>query len=168
MKLAVIYDSKSGNTRQAAEWIAEGMNQAKGTEASAFSIQEVDEEFVKEAKGIVIGSPSYAASMTPDMHTWLFASSGKLGIAGKLGGAFATEQFTPGGGENVIQSILTIELVKGMLCYSGGGACGMPVIHLGPVGVNNNVEKHNSMEYYRDTFRIYGNRFAQKALEIFG
>ena len=26
MKLAVIYDSRTGNTRQAAEWITEGMN----------------------------------------------------------------------------------------------------------------------------------------------
>ncbi len=167
MKLAVVYDSKTGNTRQAAEWIAEGMNQVEGAEAKAYSIQEVDEEFVKEAKGIVVGSPSYAATMTPDMHQWLFAATGKLGVAGKLGGAFATEQFTHGGGENVILSILTIEMVKGMLCYSGGGAYGMPVIHLGPVGVNNNVEKHNSMDYYRDTFLIYGNRFAQKAKDIF-
>ena len=37
MKLTVIYDSKTGNTRQAAEWIAEGMNQAENTEAKAFS-----------------------------------------------------------------------------------------------------------------------------------
>ena len=27
MKLAVLYDSKSGNTKQAAEWIAAGMNE---------------------------------------------------------------------------------------------------------------------------------------------
>lgn len=38
MKLAVIYDSKTGNTKQAAEWIAEGMNEVDGVEAQAFSI----------------------------------------------------------------------------------------------------------------------------------
>ena len=58
MKLSVVYDSKSGNTKQAAEWIAEGMNQVEGVEARAFSIQSVDEEFVKESAGVVIGSPS--------------------------------------------------------------------------------------------------------------
>ena len=168
MRLAVVYDSKTGNTRQAAEWIAEGMNQAANTEAKAFSIHDIDEDFVKEARGVVIGSPSYAAQMTPDLHAWLMTDTGNLDLAGKMGGAFATEQFTNGGGETVIQSILTIEMVKGMLCYSGGGACGMPVIHLGPVGVNNNVEKHNGMEYYKDNFIIFGKRFASKASEIFG
>lgn len=167
MKLAVIYDSKTGNTKQAAEWIAEGMNQTVDTEAKAFSIQDLDEDFVKEARGIVIGSPSYAAQMTPDMHAWMLASGKKLGFAGKLGGAFATEQFTHGGGEAVIQSILIVEMVNGMLCYSSGNTYGMPVIHLGPVGVNNNVEKHNGMEHYTDYFRVYGERFARKAAEIF-
>ncbi len=166
MKLAVLFDSKTGNTRQAAEWIVEGMNQIENAEARAFSIHDVDEAFVKEARGIVIGSPSYAAQLTPDLHAWLLGSAKKLGFAGKLGGAFATEQFTHGGGEAVIQSILIMELVNGMLCYSGGGACGMPVIHLGPVGVNDNVEKHNGMEHYRENFVIFGNRFAAKAAAI--
>ena len=168
MKFSVIVDSKTGNTRQAAEWIAQGMNRVADTEARAFSVPEIDEAFVKESSGIVVGSPSYADQMTPDLHAWLLSSAGKLGFAGKLGGAFATEQFTHGGGEAVIESILIIEMVNGMLCYSGGGACGMPVIHLGPVGVNNNVEKHNGMELYRDNFIVFGERFAKKASEIFG
>ena len=50
----------------------------------------------------------------------IMANSGKLGFAGKLGGAFATEQYTHGGGTQVIHSILIIEMVNGMLCYSGG------------------------------------------------
>ena len=73
MKIAVIYDSKTGNTKQAAKWIVEGMDQTEGVEAQAFSIQEMDEVFVKEACGIVVGSPSYAALMTPDMHAWLLS-----------------------------------------------------------------------------------------------
>ena len=88
-------------------------------------------------------------------------------MAGKLGGAFATEQYTHGGAELVIQAILTNELVWGMLCYSGGGSQGRPVIHLGPVGVNDNAEKHNGMEHYEETFRIFGRRFAAKAAELF-
>ena len=111
MKLAVIYDSTTGNTKQAAEWIVEGMNQIEGIESRAFPIHDTDEAFVKDACGVVVGSPSYAALMTPDMHAWLLSSAGKLGFAGKLGGAFATEQFTHGGGETVIQSILTVEMV---------------------------------------------------------
>ncbi len=167
MKAAVIFDSKTGNTKMAAEWIVEGMKNVDGVDARAFSVHSVDEEFVKEAKGIVAGSPSYAAQMTPDMHNFLLMSGGKLGFAGKLGGAFATEQYTHGGGTLVLQSILTIEMVMGMLCYSGGGGCGNPFIHLGPVGVNDNIEKHNGMEKYQDYFETFGRRFAEKMLEIF-
>ncbi len=167
MKLAVLYDSKSGNTRQAAEWIAEGMRAVPGVEAAVFSIREPDEDFVAEARGVVIGSPSYLAQLTPELHKWLFTASQKLPLAGKLGGAFATEQYTHGGAELVIQSILTNELVFGMLCYSGGSSQGKPIIHIGPVGVNDNVEAHNGMEKYEEYFRVYGRRFAAKALELF-
>ncbi len=167
MKLAVIYDSVTGNTKQAAEWIAEGMNVIDSTDARIFPIDEVDETFVREARGVVIGCPSYMASMTPNMRSWLMKGA-RMNMAGKLGGAFATEQYTHGGGELVIQSILTNELCFGMLCYSGGAAMGKPCIHIGPVAVNGNVESHNGMEHYRETFRIYGERFAKKAAELFG
>lgn len=167
MKLAVIYESVTGNTKQAAEWIAQGMNAVTGAEAAAFRIGETDEAFVREARGIVIGCPTYMATMTPDMRAWLMRL-GTLDPAGKLGGAFATEQYTHGGGETVIQSILANELCFGMLCYSGGAAMGDPCIHMGPIAVNGNKEAHNGMEYYKDTFMIYGRRFAMKAAELFG
>lgn len=167
MRLAVVFDSKTGNTRQAAEWIVEGMGRVSNVEARAFGVDEVDEGFLREAKGVVIGCPSYMSTMTPSLRTWLM-SGGKMGLAGKLGGAFATEQYTHGGGDLVIQSILTNELVFGMLCYSGGASFGKPVIHIGPVGVNDNIEAHNGMAHYRDVFCVYGERFAKKAAELFG
>ena len=167
MKLAVLYDSKTGNTKQAAEWIAAGMGEVENVEARAFQIGQEDADFVKEARGAVIGCPVYAALMTPDLRAWLMGAGGKYAMAGKLGGAFATEQYTHGGAELVIQAILTNELVWGMLCYSGGGSQGHPVIHLGPVGVNSNAEEHNGMVHYKDNFRIFGRRFAAKAAELF-
>ena len=48
----------------------------------------------------------------------------------------------------------------------GDAALGKPVIHMGPVGVNGNVESHNGMEQYQDIFALYGERFAQKAAEL--
>ena len=158
MNLAVVYDSKSGNTKLAAEWIASGMKEVTGIDAKSFSIQSIDEDYLKTAKGIVIGSPSYSSQMTPEMHTWLLGAGAKLSFAGKLAGAFSTQQYTDGGGE----------LVNGMLFYSSGRAYGKPVIHLGPVAVNNNIEKHNGMEHYKESFMIYGKRFAEKAMELFG
>jgi len=165
MKLAVIYDSVTGNTKKAAEWIAEGMKKA-GADARAFALSDIDKDFVSDAKGVVIGCPSYMAAITPKLREWLMGA-GKLGMAGKLGGAFSTVQYTHGGGELVIQTILTMEMCMGMLCYSGGSSKGNPVIHLGPIGVNGNVEAHNDLKYYRDYFTVYGERFAEKALELF-
>ena len=168
MKLSVIYDSKTGNTQKAAEWIAAGMREVDGVESGTFHIASVDEDFVRESDGVVIGSPSYAALMTPDMRSWLLMSASRLKMAGKLGGAFATEQYTHGGGDLVVQSILTNEMVMGMLCYSGGNAYGKPVIHIGPVGVNDNRESHNGMEKYEAYFRTFGHRFAEMAMILFG
>ena len=167
MKLSVIYDSRTGNTKKCAEWIAEGMMRVEGVEAKTFSTKDVDADFVIESKGVVIGSPSYYALMTADMHTWLLEGAPKLQLGGKLGGAFATVQFTHGGGDLVIQQILTNLITIGMLCYSGGGACGDPCIHLGPVGVNHNIEKAY-LEDFQDNFLIFGERFAKKAKELFG
>ncbi|MBR5730323.1 MAG: flavodoxin family protein [Firmicutes bacterium] len=167
LKVSVIYDTRTGNTAQAAEWIAEGARRA-GAEAACFKTDAVDEEFVKASSAVIIGSPTYMSLMTADLHRWLQEKAGKLGLAGKLGGAFATEQYTHGGAELVIQSILEAELVFGMVTYSSGSSQGRPCIHIGPVGVNGNIESHNGMEHYRTYFELFGERMARKAFELFG
>ena len=52
-------------------------------------------------------------------------------------------------------------MVYGMLTYSGGGAFGKPVIHLGPVALSSQLDA--SVE----TFLTYGERMAAKAAELF-
>lgn len=61
MKLAIIYHSETGNTKKAAEFVLKGMQRVEGIEAKAFSIDAVDEAYVKEAKGVVFGAPTYYA-----------------------------------------------------------------------------------------------------------
>lgn len=160
MNIAIIYDSKTGNTAKGAEWIAEGARAVAGVEARAFKLGEVDAEWVKGCGAVVVGSPTYMAEMTADLHVWLEREACKLGFAGKLGGAFATEQYVHGGGERVISSVLTFMMVYGMMVYSGGGSCGRPVIHLGPVGMS------PDMDSYRDLFSVYGKRLAEQSLKI--
>ena len=58
MKLAVLYDSRSGNTQRAAEWIALGMGEVEGVEARAYQIGQEDADFVKEARGLALDSIS--------------------------------------------------------------------------------------------------------------
>ena len=61
LKLAIIYHSETGNTKKAAEFVLKGMQRVEGIEAKAFSIDAVDEAYVKEAKGVVFGAPTYYA-----------------------------------------------------------------------------------------------------------
>lgn len=161
MKMSVLYYSKTGNTKQMAEIIAQGMASTEGVEAKAFSIEEIDETWVKESKCIVLGTPVYMASICAAVKNWFETSAMKYGLPGKIGGAFATADYVHGGGELAIQSILDHMLVFGMLAYSGGGSFGKPVIHLGPVALKDRLEES------KETFLLYGKRMAAKTLEIF-
>ncbi len=162
MKISILYFSKTGNTKKMAECIAEGMRTAPGVEAKAFPIEAIDEAFIKESKCVVLGTPVYLASMAGQVKTWLDTAALKLGLAGKIAGAFATEDYLHGGGDLAIQSIISHMMVLGMLAYSGGGAHGKPVIHLGPVAMK------DRMDECAETFALYGQRMAGKTAEIFG
>jgi len=161
MKLSVIYCSKSGHTAEMATAIAEGMRLVDGAEAKTFSLENIDKEWVVESKCIVIGTPIYMASLSGELKVWLEQSARQYQLAGKIGGAFATADYVHGGGELGIRDILDHLMVYGMLTYSGGGSVGKPVIHLGPVALSNQLEES------KETFRIYGQRMAEKTKEIF-
>lgn len=161
MKLAVIYHSKTGNTKQMAEVIIDGITSVEGAEAKAFSIDEIDSEWLKESQCVIVGSPVYMASFSGAVKNFLDGPCPRLGLAGKMCGAFATANYIHGGGEIAIQSILSHLMVCGMLAYSGGGSFGVPVIHLGPVAIREHLEES------KDVFRIYGQRMATKTLELF-
>lgn len=163
MKMAVIYHSVTGNTKNMGEQIVQGMNSVQGVEAKAFGIESVDVEFVKEAKCVVFGSPIYAAHITGQMMNYLLAEAGKLELAGKLAGAYTTAQYVHGGGELGIREMLDHCMVMGALVYSGGASRGKPVIHLGPVGIDNTLD----INLFAENFKIYGQRMAEKAVEIF-
>ena len=115
MKMAVIYHSVTNNTKNMGEQIVKGMNSVDGVEAKSFPIEDVDVEFVKEAKCVVFGSPIYAAHITGQMMNYLLAEAGKLGLAGKLAGAYTTAQYVHGGAELGIREMLDHCMVMGAL-----------------------------------------------------
>lgn len=163
MKMAVIYHSVTGNTKNMGEQIVKGMNSVEGVEAKSFPIEDVDVEFVKKARCVVFGSPIYAAHISGQMMNYLLAEGGKLGLAGKLAGAYTTAQYVHGGGELGIREMLDHCMVMGALVYSGGASCGKPVIHLGPVGIGSTLDINDLAE----NFVTYGARMAAKAMELF-
>ncbi len=162
MKLSVIYHSKTGNTKEMALAVVKGMERVEGVEAKAFSIDDVDVDYVQESKAVVFGSPVYYATVSAEMKSYLDSSAGRLKLAGKLCGAFSTANYVHGGGELAIRMMLDHAMVLGAMVYSGGGACGLPVIHIGPQAVGGHLEE------YRETFEVYGQRMAAQAVKLFG
>lgn len=162
MKMSVLYYSRSGNTRKMAEIIAEGMRRVPGVETGVFALDGIDAGFVKDSKCVVLGTPTYLASMAAAVKVWLDESSAAVPVAGKICGAFATQDYLHGGADLAIQSILSHLMVKGGLVYSGGGAYGKPVIHLGPVALK------DGLDGVRETFLTYGERMAKMTSELFG
>lgn len=163
MKTAVIYHSVTGNTKNMAEHIVKGMSLVEGVEAKAFPIEAVDEAFVNECSCVVFGGPIYAGHISAPMFSYIQMGSRNLKLAGKLVGAFATAQYVHGGAEVGIHDILDTCMVKGALIYSGGGSFGAPVIHFGPVGIDNTLD----IEQFAPNFEVYGQRMAGKAAELF-
>lgn len=161
MKMTVLYHSPTGTTKHMAEVITQGMMSVEGVDAKAFSIDKIDEAWVKESKCLILGTPIYMASVTAAVKSWLETAGKKYGLSGKIGGAFATADYLHGGGELGIRTILDHMMVFGMLTYSGGGAFGKPVIHLGPVALKGHLDDS------REIFQLYGQRMAAKTIEIF-
>ena len=160
MKATILYYSESGNTKARAEQIKEGMERVEGAEAKTFSIDDIDMDWIKGSDCVILGSPTYYADMPAKVHTFL-ESFGEYGVAGKLGGAFATAAYCYGGSELVLENTLKFMTFWGMLVFSGGGSLGKPPIHIGPTSVGPDP----AMD---DTFRLYGERMAKKATELFG
>lgn len=57
-KVLVIYDTKYGNTKIAAEQIAEGLKE-KGVETSTSYVKEIDPPKIKDYDALVIGAPNH-------------------------------------------------------------------------------------------------------------
>lgn len=160
MKVAIVYDSRTHTTEKAADFIAEGMKSVDDIEVKCFNIDEVDFDYISQSNMVIFGSPTYMASVTAKMKSWLEANAKKLDLAGKLGGAYATEQYIHGGAENAIQEMLVFMMVMGMMTYSGGAACGKPVIHLGPVGMSQDIDS------FKELFVTYGKRMGEQLLKV--
>ena len=160
MKTAIIYDSRTHTTEKVAAFIAEGLELVDDIDVKCFNIDNADFEYIQQAHMVIFGSPTYMASVTGKIKNWLEGNAGKLKLAGKLGGAYATEQYIHGGAENAIQEMLVFMMVMGMMIYSGGSSCGKPVIHLGPVGMSHDIDS------FKELFVTYGKRMGEQLLKV--
>ena len=90
-KVLVAYYSKTGNTKQIAEAIAEGAKSIKGVNVELKNVEDINAKEAVEADGFAFGSPSYFSMMSGPLLTFLtelYFVREKL--AGKPMVAFAT------------------------------------------------------------------------------
>jgi len=86
-KAIVVYVSRTGNTKEMAELIAEGIR-LSGGEAEVVDVAKITKE--KDIQGYdayVLGSATYHGEMMQPMKTMLFLAE-KANLEGKVGGAF--------------------------------------------------------------------------------
>ncbi len=88
-RVLIAYYSRTGNTKQMAEYIAEGVRIA-GCEAELKKISAIkNEKALHGHDAYLFGCPTYHRDMTEGMKTFLFLAQ-KANLAGKVGGAFGS------------------------------------------------------------------------------
>ncbi|MGD8757244.1 MAG: flavodoxin domain-containing protein [Deltaproteobacteria bacterium] len=88
-KVLIVYDSRTGNTKQMAEFIAEGIRMG-GHEAELEKITAIkNEKALQGYDAYVFGCPTYHRDMTNGMKTFLFLVQ-KAELKDKVGGAFGS------------------------------------------------------------------------------
>ena len=88
-KVLIVYASRSGETQNIADLIAEGVRFA-GQEAEVVNVKEIKNESDLDGfDGYVFGSATYHGEMLQGMKTFLFLAE-KANLEGKVGGAFGS------------------------------------------------------------------------------
>jgi len=82
-KVIVVYESKYGNTKRAAETIIEGMTEISGIEAVLSEPKAVDLSRLADFDAIVIGSPIHIGNATRGIRKFI-DKLGKLELDGRL------------------------------------------------------------------------------------
>ena len=126
----VIYYSRSGNTRQMAETIAEAMNN-EGVATKCKSVEDTKIDDLIAADAIVVGSPTYYGRLAAPLAKLFDDSVSRHGkLDGKIGAAFSSSANIGGGNETTILSILSNLIIHGMIIQ--GDPQGD---HYGPVSI---------------------------------
>ena len=161
MQIAIVYHSETGNTERMAELVKEGCESVAGVEARCMSVDEADGDYIRDAKAVIFGCPTYEGSCSWQLKKFLDTEPPPLG--GKLAGVFASQNWPGGGGASFAEmTVIAACLVHGMLIYSGGIAVGMPFLHFGAVS-----RKGPDEDLYRDRCVRLGENIASKAVELF-
>jgi flavorubredoxin len=90
----IVYETKFGNTKQAAETIAEGIKEGERIEAEVINVNEVDYSKVQDFDAIIIGSPTWAGNCTDNIKNFITELAG-LSLNEKFYAVFDTNSGIP-------------------------------------------------------------------------
>lgn len=89
VKVIIVYESKYGNTKHAAETIMESLNEDGGIEASIKELKEVNPGDLQNYNAILIGSPNHLGGPTRGIKKFI-EKLGTLQLEGKMFAVFDT------------------------------------------------------------------------------
>lgn len=132
----VVYYSRSGNTREMAEIIAEAMN-ASGLSTECKAVEQVRADDLPAYDAIVIGSPCYYGQMAGPVKQLIDDLVSRHGqLNGKVGAAFASSANIGGGSETTVLGIIEAMLIAGMIVEGDPQGA-----HYGPLSIGKPDEK---------------------------
>ncbi len=130
LKVLIIYYSKTGNTEKMAQIVASS-TEKENVDVELKKVEETKASDLREADGIIIGSPTYYGLPSAEIKKLLDDSVKFHGeLEGKVGGAFSSAANIGGGNETTILAILEAFLIHGMIVQ--GTSSGD---HYGPVSI---------------------------------
>jgi len=143
VKLLVLYDTQSGNTRRMAEAVVEGSESMPGVKVTLKHVDEAHASDLFEHDGIAVGSPTWCGGLSWKLKRFFDESTCVWGkVEDKVGCAFSASGGLGGGSEMTCLSILSVLINYGMLVfgvtdYSAPGV----TAHYGAVAVQDPSEE---------------------------
>jgi NAD(P)H dehydrogenase (quinone) len=117
VRVLVAYHSLSGNTEKMAEGVVEGVKRRPGVAVSLKKVDEVTQQDLESADGIILGCPTYYGTLPGRMKVVIDDWSWKMKVdfTDKVGGAFSTGGGEVGGKEFVVVSLVMFMLNNRMV-----------------------------------------------------
>ncbi|MFZ5926724.1 MAG: flavodoxin family protein [Acidobacteriota bacterium] len=160
-RILIAFHSETGNTAALAAAVGEGAARVEGVSATVKPIQDVRDEDIRAADGIVIGTPVHWQTLSAPVKSFLDRMGRVLGSEfgeGKTGGVFVTSGSPSNGADlarlDVIAALLSMRfIVVGGVIEGGYGSLGAQAFG----GVNAAA---------REDARRFGRRFARFTLRM--
>lgn len=106
-KVLVVYATRTGETQQIAELIAEGVRMS-GHQAEVVDVKQIKSEAdLAGYDGYAFGSATYHGEMMQSMKTFLFLAE-KAHLAGKIGGAFGAYGWSGEANDRIYQTMKNV------------------------------------------------------------